>query len=69
MIKFVREYKTGYSDEIKYDVIHETNGKQRWFFYSCYFDLPKTAKKFIEKSAEHFPYKDDFYKEYGTVYR
>ena len=69
MIKFVRKYNDRYG-YTHYDVVHETNGNRRWFFYEgVYSELPKTVKKFIEKSTESIPYKNDIFQEYGTVYK
>ena len=67
MIKFVREYKDRYG-YINYDVIHETNGKRRWYLYMA-DDLPKTARRFIKDSKDTSPYKNELFQEYGTLYK
>lgn len=66
MIKFIREYKNRYG-HINYDVVHESNDNTRWYLYTPE-DLPKTAKRFIEKSKTIIPYNDDNFQEYGRVY-
>jgi hypothetical protein len=71
MIKFIREYRTTYKDgrvsETKYDVIHETNDKTRWYFYTE-DDLPKTARRFISTANKVIPYNDYGYNEHGVTY-
>jgi hypothetical protein len=71
MIKYVRQYKktyeNGYVGETEYDVIHETNGKTRWYFY-VEDDLPKTVKKFIATADQVIPYHDDLFNEHGVTY-
>lgn len=65
MIKFVREYTTAYSNEKHYDVIHETNGKRRWFYY---LDTPpKTVARFMEGKTP-IPYTDTTFNEKGNIY-
>lgn len=71
MIKVVREYvSTKYANaEKQWDVIHETNGKRRWFYYyESGGGLPKTAQKFMEGKTP-IPYNDDTFHERGYIYQ
>lgn len=58
----------GKSPEINWDVIHETNGKRRWYFYcESGGGIPKTVQKFIEGKTP-MPYEDKILHEVGVKY-
>lgn len=70
MIKIVTEFvHTDYKYQEKaWEVIHETNGKRRWYYYcESGGGLPKTVQRFIEGKTP-IPYNDEIFHEKGVIY-
>lgn len=66
MILFIREYTAGNGSEKNYDVIHEKNGRRRWYYYTG--NPPKTVLNFIKGKIPE-PYNNKTLKEKGYIYK